>query len=209
MAFILDLTERKRAEALQKVMVDELNHRVKNTLATVMAISSQTLRTTTSPEAFRKAFQGRLVALSKTHDLLNRAYWTSVSLRDLLEQALAPHSQDGRFVLDGKDVRLGPVAAVTVGMALHELATNAAKYGALSRVDRVSVVWRPAGPERLWLEWCESGGPPVTPPTRRGFGSDLIEKVLSSELRGEVRLDFPVEGVRCTMDMALERVSVH
>jgi PAS domain S-box-containing protein len=209
-AFILDLTEPKQAEALQKVMVDELNHRVKNTLATVMAISSQTLRTTNSPEAFRKAFQGRLIALSKTHDLLNRTAWTGVNLRDLVQQALAPHSQAGRFALEGEAVRLGPVAAVTLGMALHELATNAAKYGALSAPHgRVRVAWRRTGPDRLRLDWVESGGPPVTPPERRGFGSELIEKVLASELHGEVRLEFPPEGVRCTMDMALERVSVH
>jgi PAS domain S-box-containing protein len=207
-AFILDLTERKEAEQLQKVMVDELNHRVKNTLATVMAISAQTLRTSPSPEAFRKAFQGRLIALSKTHDLLNRACWTSVSLHDLLKQALAPHGQDGRFVLDGPQVRLGPVAAVTVGMALHELATNAAKYGALSTPKgRVRVTWRPAEEGRVRLEWVESGGPRVQPPSRRGFGSELIEKVLSSELRGDVALEFPPEGVRCVMDMELERVS--
>ena len=110
----------------------------------------------------------------------------------------------------GKIVRLGPIAAVTLGMALHELAVNAAKYGALSTPSgRVRVAWRRGEPGRLRLDWEEFGGPPVKPPSRRGFGSKLIEKVLAAELRGEVRLEFPPHGVRCTMDMALDRVSAH
>jgi two-component sensor histidine kinase len=202
-AFVLDLSERK-------VMVNELNHRVKNTLATVRAISAQTLRTAQSPEAFAAAFQDRLTALSKTHDLLNRTSWTGVALRDLVEQALAPHGRDGQVRLDGEDVRLGPIAAVTLGMAVHELAANAAKYGALSTPSgRVRVTWRPSAPGRLQLVWEELGGPPVQPPSRRGFGSELIQKVLAAELRGEVRLEFPSQGVRCTMDMALKQVCAH
>src|SRR5262249_51868820 len=133
-AFILDLTERKEAEKRQQVMVDELNHRVKNTLATVMALSAQTFRTASSPEAFCEAFEGRLLALSQTHNLLNRSFWTGAGLRDILTQELAPYTgTDGRaFTLDGDDLKLGPVTAVTLGMAFHELATNAVKYGALS-----------------------------------------------------------------------------
>ena len=116
-AFVLDLTESKEAEKRQRVMVDELNHRVKNTLATVMAISAQTFRTATSPEAFREAFEGRLLALSQTHNLLNRSCWTGVSLRDILMQELAPYDSvdGGRFLLDGDGLKLGPVMAVTLG----------------------------------------------------------------------------------------------
>ena len=211
-AFILDLSERKKAEERQKVMINELNHRVKNTLATVTAIAAHTLRSAPSPETFREAFEGRLTALSKTHDILNRTFWTGVGLRDLAQEELAPFSggDEERIEISGDDIVLGRVAAVTLGMAFHELAVNAAKYGALSVPGgRVQVSWRPCGPGRLHLEWRESGGPPVHPPRRRGFGSRLIERALAAELRGQVQLDFAPEGVRCTMDMALEHVSAH
>jgi PAS domain S-box-containing protein len=211
-AFVLDLSERKQAEERQRVMVQELNHRVKNTLATVMAIASQTLRTATSLDAFREAFGGRLMALSKTHNLLNRAYWTGVSLRDLVEQELAPYADmpDGRLSVSGEDVRLGPVAAVTLGMGLHELASNAARFGAFSTPSgRVRVAWWPCEPGRLRLNWEEVGGPLVEPPRRRGFGSELLQRVLAAEVQGEVRLEFPPHGARCTMDMALDRITMH
>ncbi len=211
-AFILDLSERKEAEERQKVLLDELNHRVKNTLATVMAISAQTFRTATSPEAFREAFEGRLLALSQTHNLLNRSCWTGVSLRDILMQELAPYaSREGdRFLLDGEDLKLGPVMAVTLGMAFHELTTNAAKYGALSVPGgKVRVAWQTCAPGRLHLEWQELDGPPVSPPRRRGYGSRLIEQVLPAGVDGEIRLQFRIEGVRCSMDMPLERLAIH
>jgi PAS domain S-box-containing protein len=211
-AFVLDLSERKAADERQKMLLEELNHRVKNTLATVKALSAQTFRTAESPEAFREALEGRLLALSETHNLLNRSCWTGASLRDMLMQELAPHgsAEDGRVLLDGDDIRLGPVTAVTLGMAFHELAANAAKYGALSVAGgRVRVTWGPGAPGRLRLDWQETGGPAVSPPRRRGFGSRLIEETLAGEVCGEVRLDFLEQGVRCTMDLALERVSVH
>ena len=211
-AFILDLTESKEAEKRQHVMVDELNHRVKNTLATVMALSAQTFRTAPSPEAFCEAFEGRLLALSQTHNLLNRSCWTGASLRDILMQELAPHASADRrsSTLDGDDFNLGPVMAVTLGMAFHELATNATKYGALSLPSgRVKVAWQIIRPGRLHLEWQETGGPPVSPPTRRGYGSRLIERTLPGALDGEVRLNFPREGVRCEMDIALDPQPVY
>jgi PAS domain S-box-containing protein len=211
-AFLVDLTEQKEAEKRLKLMVDELNHRVKNTLATVLAISAQSLRTAPSLEAFRQAFQGRLMALSKTHNLLNQTCWTDVGLRDLVEQALGAYADrgDDRVLVEGEDVRVGPVAAVTLGLALHELATNAAKYGSLSvPTGQVQVTWRRGERGRLRLDWEEFGGPVVQPPSQRGFGSELIQKVLASELRGEASLEFPPQGVRCTMTMALDRVSAH
>jgi len=211
-AFLVDLTDQKEAEKRLKLMVDELNHRVKNTLATVLAISAQSLRTTASLEAFRQAFQGRLLALSKTHNLLNRSCWTDVSLRELVEQALAAFADqgDGRVFVEGEDVRFGPIAAVTLGLALHELATNAAKYGALSApAGRVRITWGSGERGRLRLDWQESGGPVVQPPSQRGFGSELIQKVLARELHGEACLEFLPQGVRCTLDMALDRVSAH
>jgi two-component sensor histidine kinase len=194
------------------VLVEELNHRVKNTLAAVKALSGQTFCTAGSLEAFRDSFEGRLLALSETHNLLNRSCWTGASLRDILMQELEPHgtAEDGRFLLEGDDIRLGPVAAVTLGMAFHELATNAAKYGALSAAGgRVRVAWRTGAAGRLQLDWQETGGQPVSPPRRRGFGSRLIEEALAAEVFGEVRLDFLRQGVHCSMDMALERVSLH
>jgi PAS domain S-box-containing protein len=209
-AFILDLTERKEAEKRQQVMVDELNHRVKNTLATVMALSTQTFRTTPSPKAFCEAFEGRLLALSQTHNLLNQSFWRGAGLRDILTQELAPYaSTDGRsYTLEGSEIKLGPVTAVTLGMAFHELATNAVKYGALSVAGgEVRVAWRMSRPGRLHVEWRETGGPPVSPPQRRGFGSRLIEQALGSDLNADARLCFPSEGVRCSMDIPLDQIS--
>jgi two-component sensor histidine kinase len=202
---------RQQLERLQ-VMAEELNHRVKNTLATVMALSTQTFHSAESPEAFREAFEGRLLALSQTHNLLNRSSWTGVSLRDILWQELGPYDsmESGRFLLDGEDLKLGPVMAVTLGMAFHELATNAAKYGALCAArGKIRVVWRISSPGQLHLEWQEMDGPPVSPPRRRGFGSHLIEQALAGDLDGEVRLHFPSEGVRCSMDLPLNRISRH
>ncbi len=210
-AFILDLTERKEAEKRQQVMVEELNHRVKNTLATVMALSTQTFRTAPSPEAFCEAFEGRLLALSQTHNLLNRSFWTGARLRDILTQELVPYAGDGRrFTLDGDDLKLGPVTALTLGMVFHELATNAVKYGALSVASgHVLVAWRVSRPGRLHVEWRETGGPPVSPRRRRGFGSRLIEQALAGDLDGNARLYFPSEGVRCSMDIPLDQISIH
>jgi two-component sensor histidine kinase len=211
-AFVLDVSERKQAEARQALLVEELNHRVKNTLATVQAIAAHTLRTAASPERFIEAFEGRLRALSQTHNLLNRSYWAGASLHEVLAQELAPHALEdrSRFRLSGDNVRLGPIAAVTLGMAFHELVTNAAKYGALSvPAGHIQVVWRSDGKGRLKLDWQEEDGPSVQQPRCHGFGSRLIEQILASELDGEVHLDFAEKGVRCTMDMALDRVSAH
>jgi PAS domain S-box-containing protein len=209
---LVDISARTAAEERQAQLLAELNHRVRNTLATVMAISAQTFQSADSPEAFRRAFEGRLLALAQTYNLLNRSCWTGVNLRDIVMDGLAPYAgADGaRFVLDGDDLNLGPVTAVTLGMAFHELITNAAKYGALSvPCGRVQVAWRTCAPCRLHLEWQEMDGPPVSQPRRRGYGSRLIEWPLASALGGEVRLDFLTDGVRCSMDMALDRVSVH
>jgi two-component sensor histidine kinase len=202
---------RQQLESLQ-VMAEELNHRVKNTLATVMALSTQTFHSAESPEAFREAFEGRLLALSQTHNLLNRSSWTGVSLRDILRQELGPYdSMEGaRFLLDGNDLKLGPVMAVTLGMAFHELTTNAAKYGALSAAEgKIRVAWSVSSPGQLHLEWQEINGPPVSPPRRQGFGSRLIEQALAGDLDAEVRLHFLSEGVRCSMDLPLNLISMH
>jgi PAS domain S-box-containing protein len=197
----LDITERKRAEEQRVLLVHELNHRVKNTLATVQAIAVQSLRGTGSPEAARDTFTARLMALAAAHDVLTRESWEGADLVDVAAGAVEPHRVAGsdRFELSGPSVRLTPSMALSIAMALHELATNAAKYGALSNESgRITLAWRVDG-ATLRLEWREHGGPPVTAPTRRGFGTRLIERGLSAELGGEVRLAFEPDGVVCTM----------
>lgn len=206
---ITDVTERVEAEARRQLLLHELNHRVKNTLATVQAIAVQTLRSAASPEAFREAFEARLLALSETHNLLTQGSWQGADLREVVLAELAPHFDhyEPRFTLHGGHVHLGPKAAVALGMAFHELVTNAAKYGALSVPSgRVAVIWgvrATADGRWLRLDWLETGGPTVAMPRRKGFGSRLIEQGLAHELAGEVRLDFAPAGVRCTMELPL------
>ncbi len=207
----IDVSDRKFDEARLTLMLDELNHRVKNTLATVQAIAGQTLRKTVRPAAFEKAFRGRLNALAATHELLTQASWVGASLRDIVGRALAPHAGEGdeeRARVEGPLVMLDPTNAVTLHMAFHELATNAAKYGSLSTPEgRVDVTWRIILEEDrrvLELEWRESGGPPVSPPARRGFGSRLIEQGLARQLDAEVALAFEAHGVACRLRMPLD-----
>jgi PAS domain S-box-containing protein len=204
-----DITERKQAEERQKLLIDELNHRVKNTLATVQSLATQTAHGTDSPEAFCEAFEGRLIALSHVHDQLTHRHWGSAELRDIVIGATAPYAGDtlSRVTTEGDGITIRPRAALTLALVLHELTTNAAKYGALSVPEgRVAVRWQIAGePSKpvLNLEWCEHGGPPVAPPTRQGFGSRFIEGSVFTELRGAARLAFDPAGVCCTMAIPL------
>jgi two-component sensor histidine kinase len=208
-----DISERKHADDLRALMVNELNHRVKNTLVTVQSIAARSLKDGLEAEG-RKDFDARIVALSRTHDLLARESWESASLRDVLLQELEPYgsSERVRFVIEGPDVELGPKAALALGMTFHELATNAAKYGALSNATgEVRVTWdfvRSSEPATLRLRWAEIGGPPVEKTERKGFGSTVIERGLSLELDGEVRLDFEPSGVVCTIDIPLDMANV-
>lgn len=211
---VQDITDRKAAEQRQKLLIDELNHRVKNTLATVQSLASQTARNMPTPAEFRAAFEGRLIALSKAHDQLTLHHWESADLRDLVSAGFAPYgAEPNRLVLRGEDVVLRPRAVLTLAMAFHELITNAAKYGALSTpTGRIEVRWQPVrddgGVMRLCIEWEEQGGPPVVRPERRGFGSRLIEGGVAAELGGRVRLDFAPEGLRCIFDIPWEAVAV-
>jgi len=207
-----DITERKQAELRQKLLLDELNHRVKNTLATVQSLATQTMRGAGSPEQFRRSFEARIVSLSKTHDLLTTRSWQGADLAEVAAQQLAPYALDpARLTVAGDAVALTPRAALTLSMVVHELATNAAKYGALSTpAGRLTVRWTieraPVGTagavERVRLTWQESGGPPVTPPQRRGFGSRLIERS-TSELDGEMELAFDPAGLRYALTFPL------
>jgi PAS domain S-box-containing protein len=207
----LDITARKLAEERQRLLVDELNHRVKNTLATVQSIALQTRRGSQSLPTFEAAFLSRLDALAGVHDLLSQVSWEGASLAAVVRETLAPHLGPGesaeRLSLSGPDVRLGPNAAVTLTMAFHELATNAAKYGALSvGSGKVDVQWRANGastPGEIEIQWRESGGPPVSVPVRRGFGTRFLERGMAREFDGIVVLDFAPDGVCCQMRMPL------
>ena len=202
-----DVTDRVRAERQQQLLLAELNHRVKNTLATVQAIAAQTLRVHPDPAAFREAFEARLISLSATHDLLTATSWRSADLGDVLLKELRPFGHE-RYALSGPRVDLAPAAALAMGLVVHELATNAAKYGALAApVGQVDVTWSrqpEAAGDRLRLDWTERGGPPVTPPSRLGFGSRLIERSLQGALMGSAALTFAPEGLRCHIELPLD-----
>jgi len=213
---VRDITEEKAAAERQRLLTNELNHRVKNTLATVQSIAAQTFKGKTDGVA-RQTFDARMVALSNTHNVLTAENWESASLRSVVEGAVAPHAlaevDTARFDLVGPDTRLHPKVAVTLAMALHELMTNAAKYGALSVPEgRVGVSWtlEPEGSgERLDLVWTETGGPPVAPPARRGFGSRLIERQLPLEFDGSADLTFAPTGVICRLRIPLTALGWH
>ncbi|MGZ6020215.1 MAG: PAS domain-containing protein [Phenylobacterium sp.] len=202
-----DVTDRVMVERQQKLLLDELNHRVKNTLSTVQAIADQTLRTNPDPQGFRRAFEARLMALSDTHNLLTATNWISADLRQVAQLEFRPYGPE-RYRLKGPAVALSPARALALGLLFHELATNAAKYGALGGGGRgqVEVGWRiggDAGAEELEIDWRETGGPPVVAPTRRGFGSRLIERSLQGQLGGEATLDYAPDGVRCRIRLPL------
>jgi two-component sensor histidine kinase len=202
-----DVTDTRLAAERQKLMIDELNHRVKNTLATVQSIAIQTARSHLDPRTFAEGFQARLLALSHTHDLLTRSHWEGADLGDILQHETEAHGPQ-RVSLVGPPVALGPAAALSLGMIFHELATNAAKYGALSAPEgRVLVDWGVADQSRpvLRLSWREIDGPPAAPPTRRGFGSRLIERNVRHDLAGEVKLDYSNDGFSAEFSIPLHQ----
>lgn len=193
----------------RKVLISELNHRVKNTLATVQSLAIQTLRNAERSADARPLFEARLAALAKAHDVLTVESWEGVGLRDLVGQALEPFRTDKqRLMIEGPDVWLSPKQALALSMALHELATNAVKYGALSNdAGRVQVAWSIAplnGSGELQLTWVEEGGPPVVSPKRRGFGSRLIERSLAHDVGGNANIEYRPDGVVSIIKSPLE-----
>lgn len=197
-----DISDRKKSEQHREMLVGELSHRVKNSLATVQTIASHTLREASDLESFREAFVGRLMAISKCHDLLVDTTRSDADISQLVRDQVLPYAQGGlerHVTMSGPPLVLGPEAAHTFGLVLHELATNAAKYGALSTEQgRLDIRWkRGSDPEKnsAVLTWAETGGPPVEPPTRRGFGSVLIEQSLTHSLDGEAKIEFRPEGL--------------
>lgn len=206
-----DVTETLEAQHAQKRLVDELNHRVKNTLATVQSLARQTFAAEADPDAFRRDFEGRLVALSQAHDLLTRRQWTRAPLIEVLSLSAAPVRDRMEIVPPSPGgVTLNPKQALSLAMAMHELTVNAVEHGALSRPEgrvRLEAALRDDGDgagRRLWLEWRESGGPILAEQTRRGFGTRLLERGLAGELGGRVETAFPADGFRCVIDFPLK-----
>ena len=192
-----DVSERKRFEKHQQLLVGELNHRVKNTLAIVQSLAHQSFRADASPADAIRRFEGRLEALAAAHNLLTRKNWEAASVQEVVADATAPFCSEGRCEISGPDVLLPPQTAVSLALAIHELATNASKYGALSAGSgRVSISWEVNDGTFSFL-WTERGGPPVAKPERRGFGTRMIERTLVAEFRGTVDLDFAPSGVTC------------
>ncbi len=188
--------------SIRASLTRELNHRVKNTLANVLSLIALTKRRATGLDEFVEGLQGRIRALSATHDLLTNSEWGPTALRDVVLAEVAPYTRgdDAAVALSGPEVDLAPNDALSLGLALHELATNASKYGALSvAMGRVEVSWAMAGEGVVQVHWQESDGPPVPALRSRGFGTDLIEKIVAHELGHGVQLDFAVTGVRCTL----------
>ena len=200
----LDVTSIVQAETHQRLLVDELNHRVRNMLTVVGSLAAQTIRRARTLEEFSDAFMGRVHALTASYSLLSHASWKTVTLRAVLLEELRPfiNGTPLNIVLEGPVVRLAPRAALAFGMAIHELATNAVRYGALSApTGQVAVTWLadPGDPSHLILDWIESGGPPVEPPAGRGFGSILIQRGFAHELSGSADLDFTARGLHATL----------
>ncbi len=210
-AAIIDISPHKQAEAQQRFLLNELQHRVKNILATIGSLATRMSRGQSSITDFQNAFLGRLTAMGRTHDLLTEGTWSGTSLRSLLETALEPHASPERdnVELTGPDVRLTSGQATTLGMVFHELATNASKYGALSNAGgHVAISWKlldsdPSGHRCLELSWMEHRGPLIGSSRSSGFGTGFILRSVEYELTGKASLDFLPEGVRCTIKFPL------
>lgn len=202
-----DITQRVRATEHLRRVVNEMNHRVKNTLSMVQAIAMRTFRRTADLDQAQHEFAGRLAVLAQTNDLLNGERWAGASLAAAIERAVRPHQRDrARCVIQGEDLRVSPKTALALAMAMHELAANAVKYGAWSNtLGRVAIGWK-VSDGILHIEWREQGGPAVAAPAQRNFGCRLIEQGLASELSGQVSLDFAPDGVRCQIDAPISFV---
>jgi two-component sensor histidine kinase/CheY-like chemotaxis protein len=206
----IDAKEREAADKLQKLILEELHHRIKNTLATVTAIAAQSLRTATSIEHGQQAIEGRLIALGRAHDLLLQVSWANAGLVETIRGAIKPFDEQGgeRFSLDGPDIGITSGAVIALAMTLNELCTNTTKFGALSKPSgKVAINWTIDGDtERLHLAWREKGGPAVHAPTRRSFGTRMME-ALGHQLNGQVRLDYGTDGFVYTLQVPLKSLT--
>jgi two-component system CheB/CheR fusion protein len=207
----IDVTAMIAAEEQQRLLVAELNHRVRNMLQVVIGLANQTVQRSKDLEAFQQAFTGRMQSMSRAYDLLSRDSWLKVPMSDLIETQLAPFAPEGRrYSIDGAPVVLGANAALALGMVFYELATNATKYGALSVPHgHVNISWKiqpgdgEAGRE-LVIRWVERGGPRVDKPVRPGFGSQLVQQQLRYEFNGKVDMDFAEDGLHTTLSLPAE-----
>jgi len=206
----IDAKEREAADKLQKLILGELHHRIKNTLATVSAIASQSFRAAPSIEAGQKAMEGRLTALGRAHDLLMQVSWASASLTHTFSSATEPYDSQGgrRFHFNGPDLRITSGAVIALAMTFNELCTNTTKFGALSvPAGRVEIAWTIDGPkQRLRLVWTESGGPAVEPPVLQSFGTRMM-KSLGQQLNGQVQLAYQPSGFIYSLDVPLSSVA--
>jgi two-component sensor histidine kinase len=202
-----DISERKRSEAQVAILAREAEHRCKNILATVQA--TVRLSKSDTPEGLKQAIEGRIQALANVHTLFVQSRWKGAELHSLVTQELSPYRKDGetRVRSDGPNVLLEPQMAQTIAVTLHELATNAAKYGALSAAKgHVQVGWSLALDGRIVLRWTEIGGPPVKPPRRRGFGTRVMEGMIRGQLKGEMRFDWRAEGLACEIVLPGQKI---
>ena len=202
-----EIDQRKQAEEQQQLLIAELHHRVKNTMMVVQSLIELSVRHASDLTTFRTSITGRIASLAKSHSLLIEGQWASASLRAVLLSETEAYEHDGRIKLGGDDVTLPARVAVAIGMAIHELTTNATKYGALSVPDgRVDLRWSTvprSNRHELLLDWSERNGPAVSPPTARGFGSVLLERVLSAELEGKITRTFDPAGVHARIEAML------
>jgi PAS domain S-box-containing protein len=209
----IDITERKEHESQKNTLISELDHRVKNVLAIVSTVASRTQQTSSSMAEFVVALDGRIKSMATTHELLSHRRWQGIPLAELVRHELAPYATASNTRIDGPDVMLSAEAGQTLAMVLHELATNAAKFGAISvKSGRVCVRWsfRRNGHAESWLciQWEESGGPRVEPPTRSGFGTSVVRELIPYELGGRVDLMHPAEGIRARLEIPAHWLSV-
>jgi two-component sensor histidine kinase len=202
----IDAEQRETADRLQKLILEELHHRIKNTLATVSAIASQSLRTASSIEHGRHAIESRLLALGRAHDLLLQARWSSADLAHIVHGATEPYDSEGegKFSIQGPDLKIVSGAVIALAMTLNELCTNATKFGALSwPTGRIEIAWTIDDKnQRLHLTWTEKGGPAVHAPTRQSFGTRLIE-TLGTQLKGKVEMAYDLKGFVYALDVPL------
>lgn len=201
----MDRTEAVRTQHRQRLLLDELNHRVKNTLATVQSIASQTFRNADDMSVAKRDFEARIIALSNAHNLLSKTEWASATLAEVIDLEMRPHDPE-RISMGGPPIVLSPKASIAVTLFIHELSTNAAKHGSLSAPEgEVSIRWH-LDDSSLVIEWTESGGPPAHPPQKRGFGSRLIDSIVRGELGGSMEPDYRQEGLRCRIVLPLEGI---
>jgi PAS domain S-box-containing protein len=207
----IDITERKRVEEQQGKLVAELDHRVKNVLATVQAVAAHTMQASSSMEQFVSALDGRIRSMGSTHELLSHRRWLGIPLAELVEREFAPYTTGSNTEIGGPEVMLSAEAGQTIGMVLHELVTNAAKHGALSVPSgRVSIRWRlplNGASDRLILTWRETGGPLLVPPSKSSYGMQVVRDLVPYELGGTIDHVLAPEGAHCQMEIPLARLN--